>query len=203
VLFEEHPDKERERRVEIYARQWAEIEELYDEDELLRQGPAAQAVWCHEAGRQFPSARRAARWCQDVLRKPKVRRSDIRTAIRRGCKCAGFTWSYLTDVPPQIIKNGCARPVRCVAPNGSAISFPSLTEAAAFAEVSTSTLVEAIESGGMLQDHRYAWDAKVAGDMAVERVLQDLCPLFAGVPIGMKPESAKPFWQEFPLFAGV
>jgi hypothetical protein len=180
VVFEQDAELERGRRALLYARQWELIEELYDEHAELRQGPAAQAVICDELNREFPSARQAASYMREVMGKSKVRRSDIRTAIRRGCKCAGMRWRYKSG-DSQIIRNGCERPVRC---RDLDVPFASLTDAAAFAGISTTTMSLVLNGDGQWDGHVYEWaelQQTVPRLPTQDEAFSEMFPLFAGV----------------------
>jgi hypothetical protein len=184
VKYPMDEDAERERRVGLYETQWTEIERQYDEDALLRGGPAATPIWCFELKTEFPSARKAADFLRTVLGKVKIRRSDIRTALRRAeakgqrtGNCADLTWAYMQDVPAQILRNGRERPVRCVSLDRD---FGSLAEAAAFAGVSHTTMREACDDDGQL-DEQFQWaDAAVVAPVPTRQAAFDeMFPLLA------------------------
>ena len=90
-------DAKREQRARFYAKQNQRIEQQYglEPDPSTRLGPKKRPVIAKlpEGPKRFPSARKAAEWVR-INMGIYIRRSDIRTALRKGHRCAGLDWEY-------------------------------------------------------------------------------------------------------------
>lgn len=102
-MFQEEDSLEyREARVRYYELQNQEIERRFDlaPDPSCRKGSKKRPVRCvDEDGNtihQFKSTRKAAEWLRDE-RGLYVRRSDLRTSIRKGYRCGGMHWLYVEE----------------------------------------------------------------------------------------------------------
>jgi len=149
VKYEDDPEAERRRRAVIYARQIADLDTMYARWHVGR-GPYAKAIWCLSTGKQFPSARKAAEWASEATGRT-IRRSDIRTAIKRGCRCGGFQWGYDQGAVPELRPSGRGVAVRCVEFDRP---FLSRAQAAAFAGVSVRSLKLALARDGEVKPGR-------------------------------------------------
>lgn len=200
-----HDDEERERgrRADIYAAQWAEIETRYEvEDNPFRRGPAAQAVQCVESGQVFPSARTAAAWLG-------CKRSDIRTSIKRKTECCGFTWRYAGE--RRIRPSGREFPIRCIEFDGMACdeTFASLAEAGRWAGGSPSTVLRSIEDasavrmGGMLMRFERVTAAEPAASEVTATNLHDAAMRYLDLAYSAQQPEADELATHWPFLAAV
>lgn len=104
VVFEDDPDRERARRIEIYARAARRLSWQFGEDDpAWDRGPAPKPLICIDTGQRFPSTKAAARFLSLRVGRP-IRRSAIRTAIVRGQRCGGLRFRYVdVDQAPALL----------------------------------------------------------------------------------------------------
>jgi hypothetical protein len=147
VVFEEHPDLERARRVAIFERAAAR---LGMQQESADYGLGAKRVVCESTGHEFESTFAAARWLTATSGRT-VPRSQLRTALKRGLRCAGYKFRYVADAPRRIIANGMGKPVVV-----AGRTFTSIGEAARFAGVSSHAVRDALANGGAVKGMKFA-----------------------------------------------
>lgn len=132
---------ERARRVELYRQQVEASGFHLLDDDVSRHGPYAQPVFCDELAEQFPNGFATLRAAAAHI---GTKRSFLRSAIRKGCRCKGYTFRYL-DLPKVKIGTGRERPVRCLT---DGCLFASLALAAQHGGVACSTLCGTLKAGG-------------------------------------------------------
>jgi hypothetical protein len=143
VVFDDWPDLERARRERIYTLQVDRLERIisgWSTPDKYRHGCSARRARC-SAG-SFASANKAAEWAS-LQSGRTVLGSAIRTAIKRGFKCAGFHWNYDDDSSPGPI--GGSKAVSCVELD---VDFASLSLAAEFAGCTTNKMSRCLRAGG-------------------------------------------------------
>lgn len=211
VVFEDDVELERNRRVAIYAKQAADLEAIAAAWSIRSESsPKTKPVWCMDLSRWFVSAAEAA----DFINRQthgNMRRSDVRTAIKRRIRCAGLKFIY--DGPAEgrpesvLMPCGTERPVVC----GRHI-LGSIAKAAAFAGVPKTAMSKAIKSGALIFGQLYEF-APVAGRVVRERNVRQLVEvagtigLFGDLSIGSgrrpprKRREVFDLSQQFSLFA--